>query len=117
MMASITGFCLILGDVTNRRSPRPLCASLVRSSTSSFRRALNNTRGSLSISPVVHPGEKAYSNAPGSPQNQLVEKNLDLDSNSINATQDLLEDDPLDMQEVRKTVLCILTDLGPDLGV
>ncbi|XP_028252223.1 TOG array regulator of axonemal microtubules protein 1 isoform X2 [Parambassis ranga] len=88
------------GDVSSRRSPRPLCASLESSSTSSFRRALSNTRATLIISPVVHPGEQDYSNTPGSPQNQPLEKNLDLDSNSINATQELLEYDPLDMQEM-----------------
>ncbi|XP_023140257.2 TOG array regulator of axonemal microtubules protein 1 [Amphiprion ocellaris] len=95
------------GDLSSRRSPGPLRASLVSSSsTSSFRRALSNTRTNLSISPIVPPAEQAYSyngqqsNAPGSPQTQQLEKNLNLDPDSISVTPDLQEDDPLDMQEM-----------------
>ncbi|TKS86553.1 TOG array regulator of axonemal microtubules protein 1 [Collichthys lucidus] len=40
------------------------------------------------------------SNAPGSPQNQQLEKDLNLDPDSISAVQDSQEDDPLDMQEM-----------------
>lgn len=101
------------GDsVSSRCSPRPLRASLVSSSsTSSFRRALSSTRTTLSISPVVPTAEQFQShndlrsNAPGSPQNQQLEKDLNLDPDSISAVQDSQEDDPLDMQEVRKSVL------------
>ncbi|XP_068577661.1 TOG array regulator of axonemal microtubules protein 1-like isoform X2 [Cebidichthys violaceus] len=85
------------GDhLSSRCSPRPLRASLVSSSsTSSFRRALSSTRATLSISPVVPPAEQVQShngqrsNAPGSPQNQQLERDPQ--------TQ---EDDPLDMQEM-----------------
>lgn len=97
------------GDFSSRCSPRPLRASLVSSpSTSSFRRALSSTRATLSISPVVPQAEQAYShngqrsNAPGSPQNQQLEKDLHLDPVSINTAQDPQEEDPLDMQEVSK---------------
>ncbi|CAN9502262.1 unnamed protein product [Ophioblennius macclurei] len=94
------------GDLVSRHSPRPLRASLVSSSTSSFRRALSNTRANLSISPVVPSAEHSYSyngqrsNGPGSPQNQQAEKNLYLDSDSITTVQDFQDDDPLDMQEM-----------------
>ncbi|KAM9341259.1 TOG array regulator of axonemal microtubules protein 1 [Symphorus nematophorus] len=96
------------GDrLSSRCSPRPLRASLMSSSsTSSFRRALSNTRASLSISPVMPTAEQLQShngqrsNAPGSPQNQQLERDLDLDSDSINAVQDPQEDDALDMQEM-----------------
>ncbi|XP_010736571.3 TOG array regulator of axonemal microtubules protein 1 isoform X1 [Larimichthys crocea] len=96
------------GDsVSSRCSPRPLRASLVSSSsTSSFRRALSSTRTTLSISPVVPTAEQFQShndlrsNAPGSPQNQQLEKDLNLDPDSISAVQDSQEDDPLDMQEM-----------------
>ncbi|XP_040917294.1 TOG array regulator of axonemal microtubules protein 1 isoform X1 [Toxotes jaculatrix] len=96
------------GDqLSSRCSPRPIRASLVSSSsTSSFRRALSSTRATLSISPVVPPVEQAQShngqrsNAPGSPQNQQLEKSLHLDPDSFSAVQDPLEDDPLDMQEM-----------------
>lgn len=92
------------GDVSSRCSPRPLRASLVSSpSTSSFRRALSSPRATLSVSPVVPPVEQAHShngqrsNAPGSPQNQQLERDLNLDHIS-----DPQEEDPLDMQEVSK---------------
>ncbi|KAG8013610.1 TOG array regulator of axonemal microtubules protein 1 [Nibea albiflora] len=96
------------GDIVSSRcSPRPLRASLVSSSsTSSFRRALSSTRTTLSISPVVPTAEQFQShndlrsNAPGSPQNQVLEKDLNLDPDGINAVQDSQEDDPLDMQEM-----------------
>ncbi|KAM4542880.1 TOG array regulator of axonemal microtubules protein 1 [Odontesthes bonariensis] len=88
------------GGFSSRHSPRPLRASLVSSfSTSSFRRALSNTRATFSISPVVPPAEQAHShnghgsNTSGSPQNQQ-------DPDSISAWQDLQADDPLDMQEM-----------------
>ncbi|XP_063765412.1 TOG array regulator of axonemal microtubules protein 1 isoform X2 [Eleginops maclovinus] len=87
------------GEPLSRRcSPRPLRASLMSSSsTSSFRRALSSTRATLSISPVVPTAEQVQSNngqrhnAPGSPQNQQLEKDLHADAQ---------EDDPLDMQEM-----------------
>ncbi|XP_035466773.1 TOG array regulator of axonemal microtubules protein 1-like [Scophthalmus maximus] len=96
-------------------SPRPLRASLVTSSsTSSFRRALSSTRATtLSISPVVPPLEQAQSHkgqrphAPGSPQNQQLEKSLHLDPDGFRAVQDPQEDDPLDMQEMMNS-LCSL---------
>ncbi|XP_069008075.1 TOG array regulator of axonemal microtubules protein 1 isoform X2 [Embiotoca jacksoni] len=84
------------GDLSSRRSPRPLRAALVSSSsTSSFRRALSSTRATLSVSPVV---------PPGSPQNQQQDKNLHPDPDDVNAAQDLQEDDPLDMQEMLKSL-------------
>ncbi|KAK1894324.1 TOG array regulator of axonemal microtubules protein 1 [Dissostichus eleginoides] len=86
--------------LSSRCSPRPLRASLMSSSsTSSFRRALSSTRATLSISPVVPTAEQVHSNngqrhnAPGSPQNQQLEKDLHVDP-------DAQEDDPLDMQEM-----------------
>ncbi|XP_035466768.2 TOG array regulator of axonemal microtubules protein 1 isoform X2 [Scophthalmus maximus] len=93
-------------------SPRPLRASLVTSSsTSSFRRALSSTRATtLSISPVVPPLEQAQSHngqrphAPGSPQNQQLEKSLHLDPDGFRAVQDPQEDDPLDMQEMMNSL-------------
>ncbi|XP_059209831.1 TOG array regulator of axonemal microtubules protein 1 isoform X2 [Centropristis striata] len=96
------------GDhLSSRCSPRPLRASLVSSSsTSSFRRALNSTRATLSISPVFPTAEQVQShngqrsNAPGSPQNQQLERDLHLDHDSISVAQDPHEDDPLDMQEM-----------------
>ncbi|XP_068436112.1 TOG array regulator of axonemal microtubules protein 1 isoform X2 [Clinocottus analis] len=94
------------GDhVSSRCSPRPLRASLVSSSsTSSFRRALSSTRASLSISPVVPPAEQVQSSqrssAPGSPQNQQLERDLHQDPDGINVAQETQEDDALDMQEM-----------------
>ncbi|XP_054469760.1 TOG array regulator of axonemal microtubules protein 1 isoform X2 [Anoplopoma fimbria] len=98
------------GDhLSSRCSPRPLRASLVSSSsssTSSFRRALSSTRATLSISPVVPPAEQVQShngqrsNAPGSPQNQQLERDFHLYSDGINVAQETQEDDPLDMQEM-----------------
>lgn len=98
------------GDhLSSRYSPRPLRASLVSSSsTSSFRRALSSTRATLSISPVVPPAEQVQShngqrcNAPGSPPNQQLERDLHLDPDGISVAQETQEDDPLDMQEVSK---------------
>ncbi|XP_042357180.1 TOG array regulator of axonemal microtubules protein 1 isoform X2 [Plectropomus leopardus] len=96
------------GDhLSSRCSPRPLRAALVSSSsTSSFRRALSSTRATLSISPVVPTAEQVQShngqrsNAPGSPQNQQLDRDLHLDPDSINVARDPQEDDPLDMQEM-----------------
>ncbi|XP_075963729.1 TOG array regulator of axonemal microtubules protein 1 isoform X1 [Anarhichas minor] len=96
------------GDhLSGRYSPRPLRASLVSSSsTSSFRRALSSTRATLSISPVVPPAEQVQShngqrcNAPGSPPNQQLERDLHLDPDGISVAQETQEDDPLDMQEM-----------------
>ncbi|KAM9355109.1 TOG array regulator of axonemal microtubules protein 1 isoform 2-T2 [Pholidichthys leucotaenia] len=88
-------------DLSNRRSARPLCASLVSSSsTSSFRRALSNARGSLSVSPVIPPAEQTPSSngQRGSPQKQPLDRNLHLDSDRM--VEDFQEDDPLDMQEM-----------------
>ncbi|XP_035024069.1 TOG array regulator of axonemal microtubules protein 1 isoform X1 [Hippoglossus stenolepis] len=99
------------GDLSSRCSPRPLRATLMSSSsTSSFRRALSSTRATLSISPVVPPGEQAQShngqryNAPGSPQNQQLEKSLQLDPDDFSPVQDPQEDDPLDKQEMRNSL-------------
>ncbi|XP_030574287.1 TOG array regulator of axonemal microtubules protein 1 [Archocentrus centrarchus] len=94
------------GDLSSRRSPRPLCTSLANSSTSSFRRALSSPRGTVSVSPVIPPTEHTHSvngqrhNAPGSPQNQELEKNLHVGPSGVSAVDDLQEDDPLDMQEM-----------------
>ena len=97
------------GDLSSRCSPRPLRATLTSSSsTSSFRRALSSTRANYSISPVVPPGEQVQShngqwyNAPGSPQNQQLEKSLQLDPYDFSAVQDPQEDDLLEKQEVSK---------------
>ncbi|XP_060939071.1 TOG array regulator of axonemal microtubules protein 1 [Limanda limanda] len=99
------------GDLSSRCSPMPLRATLLSSSsTSSFRRALSSTRATLSISPVVPTGEQAQShngqmyNAPGSPQNQQLEKSLQLDPDDFRAVQDPQEDDPLDKQEMRNSL-------------
>ncbi|KAM9708824.1 TOG array regulator of axonemal microtubules protein 1 [Menidia menidia] len=88
------------GGLSSRQSPRPLRASLVSSSsTSSFRRALSNTRATFSISPVVPQAEPAHSsnghvsNTSSSPQSHQ-------DHDSISAWQDPQGDDPLDMQEM-----------------
>ncbi|XP_070698899.1 TOG array regulator of axonemal microtubules protein 1 isoform X2 [Pempheris klunzingeri] len=93
--------------LSSRCSPRPLRATLVSSSsTSSFRRALSSTRANLSISPVVPTAEQVQfhngqrSNAPGSPQNQQLERDPHLDLKSISAAQEPQEDYPLDMQEM-----------------
>ncbi|XP_070835057.1 TOG array regulator of axonemal microtubules protein 1 isoform X2 [Chaetodon trifascialis] len=92
---------------SSRCSPQPLRASLMSSSsTSSFRRALSSTRATLSISPVVPTAEQIQSHngqrsiAPGSPQNQRLERDFHLDPDGISAVQDSQEDDPLDMQEM-----------------
>ncbi|XP_037833780.1 TOG array regulator of axonemal microtubules protein 1 isoform X2 [Kryptolebias marmoratus] len=88
-------------ELSSRRSPRPLRAPLVSSSSaSSFRRALSNTRATFSISPVFPPAEQGHSyngqrsSASASPQNQQM------DPDSIRGWQDLQEDEPLDMQEM-----------------
>uniref|UniRef100_A0A1A7XBY7 Family with sequence similarity 179, member B n=1 Tax=Iconisemion striatum TaxID=60296 RepID=A0A1A7XBY7_9TELE len=90
-------------ELSSTRSPRPLRASLVNSSsTSSFRRALSNTRATFSISPVVPPAEPTHShnghrsNASFSPQNQPMDINLNLEP----VWQDFQDDEPLDMQEM-----------------
>ncbi|XP_005742864.1 protein FAM179B [Pundamilia nyererei] len=93
-------------DFSSRRSPRPLCASLMNSSTSSFRRALSSPRGTFSVSPVIPPTEHIHSingqrsNASGSPLNQQLEKTLNVDPGGLSGVDDLQEDDPLDMQEM-----------------
>ncbi|CAB1455127.1 unnamed protein product [Pleuronectes platessa] len=99
------------GDLSSRCSPRPLRATLMSSSsTSSFRRALSSTRATLSISPVVPPGEQVQShngqryNAPSSPQNQHLENSLQLDPDDFSAVQDPQEDDPLDKQEMQNSL-------------
>ncbi|KAF0044513.1 hypothetical protein F2P81_003671 [Scophthalmus maximus] len=62
---------------------------------------------------VVPPLEQAQSHngqrphAPGSPQNQQLEKSLHLDPDGFRAVQDPQEDDPLDMQEMMNS-LCSL---------
>ncbi|KAM3871301.1 TOG array regulator of axonemal microtubules protein 1 [Diretmus argenteus] len=93
--------------ISSRCSPGPLRASLVSSSsTSSFRRALSNTRATLSISPVFPPAERALSrngqrfNTPASLHNHQLERNLDLDLMGINTVQDPQEDESLEMEEM-----------------
>ncbi|XP_041828008.1 TOG array regulator of axonemal microtubules protein 1 isoform X2 [Melanotaenia boesemani] len=95
------------GEVSIRRSPRPLRASLVSSSsTSSFRRALSNTRATFSSSLEAPPAEQVHShngqrsNASDTPQNHHVENKTNQDPDDISAWQDLQGDDPLDMQEM-----------------
>ncbi|XP_029900539.1 TOG array regulator of axonemal microtubules protein 1 [Myripristis murdjan] len=96
------------GDqISNKSSPRPLRASLVSSSsTSSFRRALSNTRANLPVSPVLPSSERVQSHngqnnrAPASPQNKHLERNIDLDLMSISTVQDLQDDEPLDVEEM-----------------
>ncbi|XP_076017819.1 TOG array regulator of axonemal microtubules protein 1 [Genypterus blacodes] len=96
--------------ISSRCSPRPLCATLGSSSTSSFRRALSSTRPSLSISPVVPLTEQVLSyneqrsNAAGSPRNQRMERSVELDPISFNTVQDPQEEDPLDMQEMMNSL-------------
>ncbi|KAM6912549.1 TOG array regulator of axonemal microtubules protein 1 [Xenentodon cancila] len=95
------------GELSSRRSPRPLRAFLVSSSsTSSFRQALSNTRATFSISPVVPPAEQPHSHnslkstTSGSHQKEQIEKSFHLEHDRISAWQDLQGDDPLDMQEM-----------------
>lgn len=94
------GFALV--DLFGVQSPRPLCASLVSSSsTSSFRRALSSTRATFSISPVqAHSFDGQRSNTPSS---QQADYDSNMDSDSITAWRDCQEDENLDMQEVRRT--------------
>lgn len=105
-VGGFSGYYPVLDDFSSRRSPRPLCASLMNSSTSSFRRALSSPRGTFSVSPVIPPTEHIHSingqrsNAPGSPLNQQLEKTLNVDPGGLSGVDDLQEDDPLDMQEV-----------------
>ncbi|XP_037551179.1 TOG array regulator of axonemal microtubules protein 1 [Nematolebias whitei] len=89
-------------ELSSRRSPRPLRAPLVSSSsTSSFRRALSNTRATFSISPVFPPAEQGHKGYNGQKSNTSASpQNLQMDSDSIGAWQDLQEDEPLDMQEM-----------------
>lgn len=91
------------GDFFCIQSPRPLRASLMSSSsTSSFRRALSNTRATFSISPVqAHSLDDQRSNTPAS---HPLDNKLDLDSDSINAWQDPREDDMQEMQNSLRTV-------------
>lgn len=98
-----TCFCL-QGELLGGRSPRPLRASLVSSSsTSSFRQALSSPRATFFISPVVPKvdhslslnGERAYNS--GSFMNHQPEKNALLHSEHITTWQD----DAVDMDEVR----------------
>ncbi|KAM4723969.1 TOG array regulator of axonemal microtubules protein 1 isoform 4-T5 [Anableps anableps] len=91
------------GDLFSVQSPRPLRASLVSSSsTSSFRRALSNTRATFSISPVqAHSHDDQRSNSPAS--QQLNSKpNLDIDS--ATACQDPREEELEDMQEMMSSL-------------
>lgn len=76
-------------DLSNRCSPRPLHASAVSSSASSFRRAQSSTRVNSSTSPVIPPGE--YSE-------QLEMKDFNIEPGINN--MDLEDEDPLDMQEM-----------------
>ncbi|XP_077394371.1 TOG array regulator of axonemal microtubules protein 1 isoform X2 [Festucalex cinctus] len=96
----------VKGDLSSRRSPRPIRASLKSSSsTSSFRRVLSSSRTSLSISPVIPSGEQFYNNdqrpnARSSPQNQHLERDLQLEPVGANTAQDTEEEEPVDMQEM-----------------
>ncbi|XP_072314341.1 TOG array regulator of axonemal microtubules protein 1 [Eucyclogobius newberryi] len=72
-------------------SPRPMCASLVSSSTASFRRALSSTRTNNSVSPVISPGDH---------EEQLEMKDVNTDPGNNSMNQNLEEEDPLDMQEM-----------------
>ncbi|XP_061599844.1 TOG array regulator of axonemal microtubules protein 1 [Cololabis saira] len=99
------------GEVSSRRSPRPLRASLVSSSsTSSFRQALSNTRATFCISPVVPPAEQLHAHnalrytTTGSHQNQQLDKNDHLEHDRISAWQDVQGDDPMDMQEMMNSL-------------
>ncbi|XP_056151819.1 TOG array regulator of axonemal microtubules protein 1 [Lampris incognitus] len=89
---------------STRCSPRPLRATFL-SSPSSLHQALSGTRTALPISPLL-PTERAQSHnyqrssASSSPQNQQLERNLDLDLTSISVVQDPQEDEPLDMEEM-----------------
>ncbi|XP_054894122.1 TOG array regulator of axonemal microtubules protein 1 isoform X3 [Poeciliopsis prolifica] len=87
------------GDLFSVQSPRPLRASLVSSSsTSSFRRALSNTRATFTISPVqAHSHDDQRSNTPA---NQQPDSKLNLDFDSISPWQVPQDDEPLDMQEM-----------------
>ncbi|XP_032403139.1 TOG array regulator of axonemal microtubules protein 1 isoform X3 [Xiphophorus hellerii] len=87
------------GDLFSVQSPRPLRASLVSSSsTSSFRRALSNTRATFTISPVqAHSHDDQRSNTPA---NQQTDSKLNLDFDSISPWQVPQEEEPLDMQEM-----------------
>uniref|UniRef100_A0A1A8N1V1 Family with sequence similarity 179, member B n=3 Tax=Nothobranchius pienaari TaxID=704102 RepID=A0A1A8N1V1_9TELE len=86
-------------ELFSTRSPRPLRASLVNSSsTSSFRRALGNTRATFSISPVVPPAEQAHSHN-GHRSNTSVSP-MDINPNLEPGSQDFQDDEPLDMQEM-----------------
>uniref|UniRef100_A0A096MBZ0 TOG array regulator of axonemal microtubules 1 n=1 Tax=Poecilia formosa TaxID=48698 RepID=A0A096MBZ0_POEFO len=87
------------GDLFSVQSPRPLRASLVSSSsTSSFRRALSNTRATFTISPVqAHSHDNQRSNTPA---NQQPDSKLNLDFDSISPWQVPQEEEPLDMQEM-----------------
>ncbi|XP_023208932.1 TOG array regulator of axonemal microtubules protein 1 isoform X3 [Xiphophorus maculatus] len=87
------------GDLFSVQSPRPLRASLVSSSsTSSFRRALSNTRATFTISPVqAHSHDDQRSNTPA---NQQPDSKLNLDFDSISPWQVPQEEEPLDMQEM-----------------
>ncbi|XP_038150406.1 TOG array regulator of axonemal microtubules protein 1 [Cyprinodon tularosa] len=86
-------------DLFGVQSPRPLCASLVSSSsTSSFRRALSSTRATFSISPVqAHSLDGQRSNTPPS---QQADYDSNMDSDSITAWRDCQEDENQDMQEM-----------------
>ncbi|XP_051941985.1 TOG array regulator of axonemal microtubules protein 1-like [Hippocampus zosterae] len=100
------GDAAVKGDLSSRCSPRPIRASLKSSSsTSSFRRVLNSSRTSLSISPVIPSGEQFYNNdqrpnARSSPQNRCLERDLQLEPVGANAIQDTQEEEPLDVQEM-----------------
>ncbi|XP_061157356.1 TOG array regulator of axonemal microtubules protein 1-like isoform X1 [Syngnathus typhle] len=107
---SFGGDAAVKGDLPSRCSPRPIRASLkssssTSSSTSSFRRVLSSSRTSLSISPVIPSGEQFYNNDPrpgarSSPQNQRLERDLQLEPMGSNTTHDTEEEEPLDVQEM-----------------
>lgn len=105
------------GDFSSRCSPRPIRASLKSSSsTSSFRRVLNSSRTSLSISPVIPSGEQFYNNdqrpnARGNPQNRYLERDLQLEPVVSNTTQDTQEEEPLDVQEVSSLWILLINSV------
>ncbi|XP_077408053.1 TOG array regulator of axonemal microtubules protein 1 isoform X2 [Vanacampus margaritifer] len=105
--SSSLGDAAVKGDLSSRCSPRPIRASLKSSSsTSSFRRVLSSSRTSLlSISPVIPSGEPFYnndqrSNARSSPQNQHLERDLQVEPAGSNTTQGTQEEETVDVQEM-----------------
>lgn len=106
-------------ELPSRHSPRPLRASLMSSSsTSSFRRALSSMRESPSVSPVVPTTDARSCNnkrlcAASSPQQ--LDRDLHLEPfDGIVVKQDQ-DENPLDMEEVRKPLHHIMYNKTPHL--